>query len=291
MLRTEIIDLDKSNEIVCNLLDSGKPFTITRIGNGESIVALDILNKRQPNQQRMYELDNNAGIYYSTKQHLELFAKYYNNAALESDAMACFDQIYTVQQNEYLKRSPKPSLHFEVLEPYYSIEKGIVPWSHKLIGKKILIISPFVETYKKQVELGFHFYGPDSPDEKRIFHKDQQFVFYKTYSTLGGNHIHNSWYQTFGIMCNDIKALDFDIALVSCGGYGLPLCNYIKSLGKSAIYVGGALQLLFGVNGQRWQAHPVISRVSSIHGNKWTWPSESETIKTNRKIEGGCYWK
>lgn len=291
MQKTDVLSLEESNIIIENLLDSNKPFSICRVGNGESIIALDVLNNRQSSQQRLYELDNNAGIYYSTKQHVELFAKHYNNAVLQADALACFDIIYTVQQNEYLWRSPKPSLHFEVLEPYYAIEKGIVPWSHKLIGKKILVVSPFVETFKKQVASGFHFYGPDAPDEKRMFHKDQAFVFYKTYSTLGGNHIHNNWYQTFGIMCSDIKQLDFDIALVSCGGYGLPLCNYIKSLGKSAIYVGGALQLLFGVNGQRWANHPVISRVSSAPNNQWTWPADSETIKTNRKIEGGCYWK
>ena len=29
-------------------------------------------------------------------------------------------------------------------------------------------------------------------------------------------------------MCQEIKKLDFDIALLGCGGYGLPLCNFIK---------------------------------------------------------------
>ena len=58
--------------------------------------------------------------------------------------------------------------------------------------------------------------------------------------------------MTFEMMCDDISKIDFDVALLGCGGYGLPLCNYIRhTLGKSAIYVGGGLQLLFGVMGSR----------------------------------------
>ena len=47
--------------------------------------------------------------------------------------------------------------------------------------------------------------------------------------------------------------MDFDIALLGCGCYGHPLCDFIRNeLNKSAIYVGGGLQLLFGVMGKRW---------------------------------------
>lgn len=291
MEETSLLSLEESNKLIEEFLDSNKPFTITRLGYAVSVVSLDVLNKRPSHPKMLSDIANLDGIYYNTRQHLETFAKKYNEAIFDSDAMCCFNGLCAKQQNEYLRRSPKPSLYFEVIEPYYLIEKGIVPWSHKLIGKKVLIISPFVDTFKKQINNKFHFYGDDAPEEKRIFHKDQQFIFYKAYNTLAGNNIHNNWYQTFGIMCNDIKKLDFDVALVSCGGYGLPICNYIKSLGKSAIYVGGALQLLFGVNGKRWADHSVISHVSSLPNNKWTWPSESETIKSNTVVEGGCYWK
>jgi hypothetical protein len=291
MQTTPILSLEESNAFVESLIDSNKPFYITRIGNSEANAALAVLNKRKLTDKESYDLQNNAGIYCSTPKHVEIFAKNYNNSVQNADAMACFDTLYVKQQNEYLKRWPKQSLHYEVLEPYYCIEKGIVPWSHKLKGKKVLIINPFVDTFKKQVEQEFHFYGPGASDSMRMFHPEQEFVFYKSYSTLAGNHTHNNWYQTFGIMCNDIKNLDFDVALLGCGGYGLPLCNYIKSLGKSAIYVGGALQLLFGVNGRRWQTSPIISRVSSSINNQWTWPAPSETVKNVQSIENACYWK
>jgi hypothetical protein len=291
MQETPILSLEQSNNIIKMLINLNKSFSIVRIGNSEANASLAILNKKRPNQKELYDLENNAGIYFTSEKHIEIYAKHYNSAIEKANYMACFDKLYVNQQNEYLRKWSKQSLHYKVLEPYYCIEQGIAPWSHLLVDKTILIINPFVDTFKKQVENKFHFYGPEAPEEKRMFHKDQKFVFYKSYSTLGGNHIHNNWYQTFGIMCNDIKQLDFDIALIGCGGYGLPLCNYITSFGKSAIYVGGALQLLFGVNGRRWENNEIIKHVSNLLGNKWTWPSVVETIKNKNGIENGCYWK
>ena len=58
------------------------------------------------------------------------------------------------------------------------------------------------------------------------------------------------------------KTFDFDIAMVSCGGFGMILSDYIFSqLGKSVIYVGGCLQLFFGINGNRWKNHDKISKM------------------------------
>ena len=49
-----------------------------------------------------------------------------------------------------------------------------------------------------------------------------------------------NWFQTFKIMRNDIEKINFDIALLGCGGYGLPLCNFIKTklpLKKKMIFI------------------------------------------------------
>ena len=81
-----------------------------------------------------------------------------------------------------------------------------------------------------------------------------------------------------------------NIALLGCGGYGLPLCNFIKmELGKSAIYIGGGLQLLFGVKGKRWENHPVIGKIIKDNG-QFISPSGDEILHNNNRVEGGCYW-
>ena len=106
-----------------------------------------------------------------------------------------------------------PVLYSRILEPFYCCQEDIKPWSHYLLGKKVLIINPFTESMKKQLDNGFQIYK-----EKTIFQDQQEFIFYKSYVTSGGNHLHSSWLETFIIMCKDIKKLDFDIALLGCGG-------------------------------------------------------------------------
>ena len=124
-----------------------------------------------------------------------------------------------------------------------------------------------------------------------LFLPNQEFVFYKSFNTLAGNHIHNNWIETFNIMCQDIEKLDFDIALVSCGGYGLPLCNFMKTImNKSAIYVGGGLQLLFGVIGNRWLSNQTILKIINENQTKFIRPSDNEIVKNVGMVEGGCYW-
>ena len=78
----------------------------------------------------------------------------------------------------------------------------------------------------------------------------------------------------------------FDVALLSCGGYGLPLCAYIKHvLGKKAIYIGGALQLFFGVRGKRWDNEPEQMAFLNEH-----WIGNEVKPANWREIEGGAYW-
>lgn len=46
--------------------------------------------------------------------------------------------------------------------------------------------------------------------------------------------------------------LDFDITLIGCGTYGLPLAARIKRMNKVAIHTAGWTQMLFGIYGERW---------------------------------------
>jgi hypothetical protein len=81
----------------------------------------------------------------------------------------------------------------------------------------------------------------------------------------------------------------YDVALVSCGGYGNLVCNYIFDSGKSAIYVGGVLQMYFGILGGRWlQDEPDIIRL--FLNENWTRPKEHERPEGYKTIENGCYW-
>jgi len=288
-----ILNLDKSNEQIIKLIQKNEPFIISRMGiGGETFKTYeyDISNKitnayLHPKTLTLY----NAGIYYKKNDFnkLELFLKEYRKALFNSNILASFcNSPISKIQDYFSNKYNLTQIHSRALEPFYQIQENIKPWTHYLYGKKVLIINPFVESFKKQIQNGFQIFK-----DKKVFLDGQEFVFYKSYQTIAGNHIHNDWLETFTIMCNDIKNLDFDIALLGCGGYGLPLCNFIKTkLNKSAIYIGGGLQLLFGVMGTRWENNEMWKKIIKENNTKFIRPSGDELCPNLQTIENGCYW-
>jgi hypothetical protein len=85
------------------------------------------------------------------------------------------------------------------------------------------------------------------------------------------------------------SAGDFDIALIGAGCYSLPLCAYIKhSKSRIAFHLGGGLQMMFGVYGNRWN---ISSGVFEDYVNDaWIRPSGDEIPARFTMQEGGAYF-
>ena len=65
---------------------------------------------------------------------------------------------------------------------------------------------------------------------------------------------------------NKLKGLDFDIAFLSCGSYAMPLGSFIKNeLNKQSIYIGGALNVIFGIYGERFDISFYRKRVNQAY--------------------------
>ena len=92
------------------------------------------------------------------------------------------------------------------------------------------------------------------------------------------------------------KVERFDVALLSCGGLGMLLGHHLVQQGRSAVYVGGWLQVLFGIMGQRWvrllknREHP-LSAVWAAHRTAWTRPLPQETPPRASSVEEKAYWR
>tara|TARA_R110002126_G_scaffold288049_1_gene441326 strand:+ start:1172 stop:1963 length:792 start_codon:yes stop_codon:yes gene_type:complete len=116
---------------------------------------------------------------------------------------------------------------------------------------------------------------------------NNNFITVKSESTIHGNKVDKNWLETFEKLKLKVDQEPKPrVWLVSCGCYGLPLCNYIKSQGKVAIYLGGILQLLFGIKGQRWDTRTEVTHCYNEH---WIYPSIKP--KNAELVENGCYWK
>ena len=53
-----------------------------------------------------------------------------------------------------------------------------------------------------------------------------------------------------------------DVAFLGCGALGLPLARHAKERGISAVYLGGLVQLLFGISGKRCEWLPTLETPS-----------------------------
>jgi hypothetical protein len=222
---------------------------------------------------------------------IELYCKLTNECLSNSDSLATFrvdpkKKFYNIQ-NYFVNSHSLNDLHSRILEPFYCILENDIPWTMELKDKTVLIISPFIKSFQKQLKNKFQMFKDEN---KKIFLDNQKFVFYESFQTIAGNHIHKDWFETYEIMCQEIKKLDFDIALLGCGGYGLPLCNFIKKdMNKSAIYIGGGLQLLFGVIGTRWESHDTIKKIIRDNNSNFIRPSKEEILSDLKSVENGCY--
>ena len=178
----------------------------------------------------------------------------------------------------------------EALEPFCFMNNANYKYDSIYKNKKVLIITSHKETTIQQLKNHRDVFG------KPIFHSTTEFVVYKPAQEHCGNHDDQSWTLHLLSMKNELKDLydetHCDIALVSCGGFGMILSDYIYTeLNKSVIYVGGSLQLYFGIIGNRWKEQPLISKLMN---DKWTSVldvDKPDTLPENPGIcENNCYW-
>lgn len=290
-----ILNLRRSNIGISNYIKSNKPFLICKISEECGGLAISKYYNELPKNIALYEIlsfvRNKAGIYSNNPKDYNDYAGLYYDIIKNSSAIAYLpaniSQLRTFAEiNFYNNLKDIPPIHHESLEPYYATMDNLIPWSHQLLGKKVLIVHPFTDSFKIQIKNKFKIY-PQNP----IFLEGQEFIFYKSYNTAGKNHIHKDWKETFQRMCSEISKLDFDIALIGCGGYGVPLAGFIyDKLKKPAIQIGGGLQLLFGVMGKRWENTEMWETIIREQECKFIKPSGDEILINKHLVNDGCYW-
>ena len=288
----------KLKNFIENSLKSEKPFLILRIAGIENNTAVfgnfidsnPLLIPRI--QALMPVMKNNAGIKMSNLESVKKYSKMYLKA-FENCQIYCGWDVqgnyigHISESHEWIKQtfsSPKHEMCWALtLDIFHYIHSN--PWTHALRGKRILLISQFEETLNQQIpirdklfdgvdlfpECSFKIIKPPMTqcDEPSLEFDQELDLFYKRL---------------------DLLKDQYDVALVSAGGYGNIICNYIyENHGKSAMYIGGVLQVLWGIVGNRWLKER--SDILRLYMNSnWKRPKVSERPLGCNKVEGGCYW-
>lgn len=304
---TPVCDTDRqsSNDKIYRLLSSDKPCMISRFGTGEIGIVCNYLgvhgNGNLLNRCSQYIFDNhglpwwdkvvyksmhlNAGIFPTTINTLERFSERYLQDIPEIDLLGSFNATEVLMP----LRDDVIYVHLECLYPFF-VER---PWTAALKGKKILVVHPFVESIKLQHSRHEKIF--DNPD---IFPQYKISFVKAVQSNAGATVPFKDWFEALKWMEDEISKIDFDIAIIGCGAYGLPLAAYIKRLGKKSIHLGGGSQLLFGIKGKRWdnnQYHwaslpKLDTNYSRLYNQYWIRPNQNETPNSANMVEGACYW-
>jgi hypothetical protein len=85
----------------------------------------------------------------------------------------------------------------------------------------------------------------------------------------------------------EIASHDFDVAIVAAGPYGRPIAAFVKAMGRPAIHLGGATQLLFGIRGRRWDERDDFNRAFD---DSWVRPLAIEVPPQSGRFEKSPYW-
>lgn len=219
----------------------------------------------------------NAGFFPSSNESI------YRFSALMIEDMKLLDVLGSWRMEERFLQHNFPSakrIQLSALEPY--LQKD--PWSEVLKDKKVLVVHPFNETIEQQYfnkrELLFN--------DPRVLPSFQTFETIKAVQTIAGNKgAFNDWFEALDFMKNEVSRKDFDIAIIGCGAYGFPLAAHVKRMGKKAVHLGGATQLLFGIKGKRWIDREDFKSIINEH---FVFPNVQDKPQNSNQVEGGCYW-
>jgi len=271
----------EGNQMLRESLEGGEPLMVSRNGRSELVCAV----RKKISPKWFDSLCNNAGFFPKDISLRQRYMQVYHESCRRLDLLAIINYRHGLfKEEEWIFRTFSPNarlIDFNVLSPFV-YEK---PWSMALKDKRILVIHPFVNSIKKQYEVREKLF--EDPD---VLPEFASLDVMPAVQSIGGQcEDFETWFDALDYMKAEVETYEFDIALIGCGAYGLMLAAHVKSLGKQAVHVGGALQLLFGIKGKRWE-HPSYAYDKHFYNEHWIRPSEDETPRKAKAVEGGCYW-
>lgn len=294
----KLLDIKKTNTIIANGIYCNESFWIGRFGGTEMNMIFEVLKHRiHPEYDNRIDavdrLCKLSGFFPNDVNMGERFVDMMLECCHDIDIQAAWgrymaDYIYKVYQpNTILTRLDR-------IEPWnmYKSRSNIKPWSHALQGKRVLVVHPFVESIEKQ------YYNNRIHIFENIYNADDilpefELQTVKAVQTLAGekDERFKNWFEALDWMTDECASKSFDVAIIGCGAYGYPLAARIKKMGRCAIHLAGATQLLFGITGRRWETEYIYKDFrDKVINQYWIRPNVNEGIENRDSVESSCYW-
>ena len=296
-----IDDPEYVSKIIKEKISENKPLFIGRMGSAELYIIenyfgikkykksiLNFILDKQPewfwHPKKVREFNHNAGFFPIDKKLIEKYCELTLKDHNYSDMLGFTNTTFNTAKKylEYFNPNGVTMCRQHNFEPYYAT----TPWTEILKDKKVLVVNPFEEAIKSQ------FKKRDKLFENNKLLPNFELKTIKSIVSLAGEKTNfKNWFEALDHMKDQINNTDFDIALVGCGAYGFNLAAHCKKIGKIGIHLGGVLQILFGIYGNRYlnpnQSNGIYLKLKNQH---WVRPNVNDRPIKYKEVEGGSYW-
>jgi hypothetical protein len=286
-----------ASNLIRDGLESNVPFAVSRFGHSELRTLLTYIHIQENtsnfhkllsfikgekveawwNENTIKIITHNAGLFPKEIELIENFCQLTLTDMREIDVLGSW-----LGGEMWIKPMMPDTKFMRFYDFYHFLNKE--PWTSGLKGKKVLVVHPFSKSIQQQYKLKDQiFTGANTLP-------DFELITYKAVQSIAGNKPpgFDNWFQALDSMKSDFSNIDFDVAILGCGAYGMPLAAFIKrDLKKKAIHLGGNTQILFGIKGSRWENDPKFNHIFNQH---WIKPLPEETPAGHQTIDSNCYW-
>lgn len=286
-INRRFINNDTYNEEIKLKLLQNEPFFSCRYGATELVSCFlrellegGLIEQLPENQIR--RIKSSSGVFPETQNMFLIFGEKYCDALKKADYNAYWGSLI---MEEYMLKKYCPGettlFAMRAMEPFQYEQ----PWTMSLKGKKVLAVHPFAELIEQQYEKRHELF--DNP----LILPDFDLVTVKSIQSSGSTvpEEYTDWVDALDSLYAMCAEKDYEVALLACGSYAVPLGARLKADGKKVIVLGGMMQLMFGIKGARWeQSRPDIV---ALYNDSWVRASGNMKVKDAEKmVDGAAYW-
>lgn len=281
----DILTMDQTHDYIAQRIAEGTPFCVGRLGANELFSAgMFEFDANIKKEKAIRQLSVCGGFFPDDIALGDRFLETIRSACRQVDVVGIsaprFEPYFI---KKYMAKDVKISRIME-LDPMRNPQN---PWSKALKGKRVLVVYPFAELIEQQYSQKRELLFPGTEILPEFELKVMPAV-----QTIAGERDDRfaNWFEALEWMKEEALKIDFDVAIIGCGAYGLPLAAMLKEAGKQAIHLGGAVQVLFGIKGKRWEEEAKFQYVKDWFNEAWVNPSAKDVPQRANEVEGGLYW-
>lgn len=288
-------DNEGVNAQIHDAILKGQPFMVARFGSVEMNAIANYIGVRDnPHSIIKYIkgeinewwwstnaislLQSNAGFFPLKDEMIIKFGEIMSEDSRAIDILGSWIPTEYYLRNQLVNAK---KVRLEDLKPKFFWDGNGANWTQALKGKRVLVVHPFTDTIKNQyAKRKLLFKHPD-------FLPEFDLLTVKAVQSIGGVCEYATWFDALDHMKQEMDKIDYDVCILGCGAYGLPLAAHAKRTGHVAVHLGGVTQLMFGIRGNRWENR---EEWNGLFNENWVRPSDSERPLTAQNVEGACYW-